>query len=113
MVLYTVFAWTAIVVAGATYYWVYIRRQPLPTHLLGLAPKPISSVIDTPSSTTRKRKQKETLKRRTTPSQTNNSDPIEDESTLKDKTGPANPQSAKSTLLKSLNGLTCRRTTDI
>jgi hypothetical protein len=29
MSLYTVFAWAAIVIAGGTYYWVYIRQNPL------------------------------------------------------------------------------------
>jgi hypothetical protein len=42
MALYTIFAWTAIVIAGAAYYWIYIRQAPLPAHLLGLSSKPHS-----------------------------------------------------------------------
>jgi hypothetical protein len=39
MALYTIFAWTAIVIAGGAYYWIYIRQAPLPAHLLGLSSK--------------------------------------------------------------------------
>jgi len=37
MALYTVFAWTAIIIVGGAYYWLYIRREPFPSHLLGLS----------------------------------------------------------------------------
>jgi|SRR5579862_5149811 hypothetical protein len=40
MALYTVFAWTAVVIAGGAYYWIYIRREPLPIHFLGILQKP-------------------------------------------------------------------------
>jgi len=40
MALYTIFAWTAIVIAGGAYYWIYIRQEPLPIHLLGILTKP-------------------------------------------------------------------------
>jgi len=42
MALYTIFAWTAIVIVGAAYYWIYIRHAPLPAHLIGLSSKPHS-----------------------------------------------------------------------
>jgi len=67
MALYTIFAWTAIVVAGGAYYWIYVRREPIPLHLLGLTPKAPSPSGEIPSANTRKRKQKEVLKRRTQP----------------------------------------------
>lgn len=61
MALYTIFAWTAIVIAGAAYYWIYIRQAPLPAHLLGLSSKPHSREstaegIALPSQQKRKRK---------------------------------------------------------
>ena len=61
MGLYTVFAWTAIVIAGGAYYWVYIRQAPLPTHLVGLSQKPSprqSHGDGSSSSSAQKRKRK-------------------------------------------------------
>ena len=60
MVLYTIFAWTAVVVAGAAYYWLYIRRAPLSTSVLGLtgthSRESSSQGITSPTSQKRKRK---------------------------------------------------------
>ena len=60
MVLYTIFAWTAVVVAGAAYYWLYIRKAPLSTSLLGLSGphsrESSSQGIGSPTSQKRKRK---------------------------------------------------------
>ena len=61
MVLYTIFAWTAIVIAGGVYYWVYIREAPFPAHLLEFFTKPHSQTstgegISVASSQRRKRK---------------------------------------------------------
>jgi hypothetical protein len=64
MALYTVFAWTAIVLAGGAYYWIYIRRQPLPIHLLGLSPSPTTSIGDSSSSATSRKRKKEASKHR-------------------------------------------------
>ena len=61
MVLYTIFAWTAIVLAGAAYYWVYIRRAPLPTPLLTLSSQPLSresAAEGVSASSSQKRKRK-------------------------------------------------------
>jgi len=60
MVLYTIFAWTAVVVAGAAYYWLYIRKTPLSTSLLGLSgphSRELSAQgIGSPTAQKRKRK---------------------------------------------------------
>src|SRR5271167_5185391 len=59
MALYTIFAWTAIVIAGGAYYWVYIRQAPFPTHLLGISSTPSESTaagISVTSPQKRKRK---------------------------------------------------------
>jgi len=62
MGLYTIFAWTAVVIAGGAYYWVYIRGQPLPTHLLSLTSSPSQEQIpiseDDVTSGSQKRKRK-------------------------------------------------------
>jgi hypothetical protein len=74
MALYTVFAWTAIVIAGGAYYWVYIRKEPFPVHLLGLAkPGTEQSLTESiPGSPSQKRKRKGAAqKKRQVKSQTN------------------------------------------
>ena len=74
MALYTVFAWTAIVIGGGAYYWVYIRKEPFPVHLLGFA-KPAteqSSAETISGSPSQKRKRKGAApKKRQVTSQTN------------------------------------------
>src|SRR5271170_3474477 len=76
MALYTIFAWTAIVIAGGAYYWVYIRQAPLPIHLLGITSKPHSREstaegISLNTSQKRKRKATPSSKKRGGASQTN------------------------------------------
>lgn len=74
MALYTVFAWTAIVIAGGAYYWVYIRQEPLPLHLLGLSQKPANRGIaaDNGAVASQKRKRKSpAVKKRPVTLQTN------------------------------------------
>ena len=74
MALYTVFAWTAIVVAGGAYYWIYIRQEPIPFHLLGLSQKPATrgTAADNVAVSSQKRKRKNpAVKRRPVTSQTN------------------------------------------
>ena len=75
MAVYTVFAWTAIVIAAGAYYWLCIRREPFPSHLLGL-----STGTEAKSSTTeatsiapsQKQKRKAPVsKRRSAPFQAN------------------------------------------
>ena len=75
MALYTIFAWTAIVIAGGAYYWIYIRQAPFPTHLFGISSRSHSQEspaegISAASSQKRKRKAGAS-KRRTAASQTN------------------------------------------
>jgi hypothetical protein len=75
MALYTIFAWTAIVIAGGAYYWVYIRQAPFPTHLLGISstpPSPESTASGMSVTSPQKRKRKTaTSKRRSATSQSN------------------------------------------
>jgi hypothetical protein len=75
MALYTVFAWTAIVIAGGAYYWIYIRQAPFPIHLFGLSSNAgdEKSVVDSiTGSPSQKRKRKGPApKRRQVTSQTN------------------------------------------
>src|SRR5271170_1930266 len=75
MVLYTIFAWTAIVIAGGIYYWLYIRQETFPTHLLGLSPNPHSRESTAEgllAASSQKRKRKPGApKRRPAASQTN------------------------------------------
>jgi hypothetical protein len=73
MALYTVFAWTAIVIAGGAYYWVYIRGEPFPTHLLGTSPHSTDSTAEEISiSSSQKRKRKSLPSRkRVAPPQSN------------------------------------------
>ena len=42
MALYTIFAWTAVVIVAGAYYWIYIRKAPLSSHLLGVTSSPHS-----------------------------------------------------------------------
>jgi hypothetical protein len=70
MGLYTVFAWTAIVIAGGAYYWVYIRQGPV----LGRGPQKTSarqSLAESSSSPAPKRKRKGGAAKQRTVQQTN------------------------------------------
>src|SRR5208282_1703465 len=83
MALYTIFAWTAVLIVGGAYYWIYIRQAPLPTHLRGVTSSSHSrdSTIEGPSvaaassssssSSSQKRKRKTGSAKRPTASQTN------------------------------------------
>ena len=75
MALYTVFAWTAIVIAGGAYYWVYIRQEPLPIHLLGLSQKAATqdAVADNASGASSQKRKRRTpaVKKGPVASQTN------------------------------------------
>ena len=74
MALYTVFAWTAIVVVGGAYYWLYIRRE-VPKDFLGLSKQTeakSSSTEDTSIASSQKQKRKPPVsKRRSAALQTN------------------------------------------
>src|SRR5438046_1272878 len=78
MALYTICAWTAIVIVGGAYYWVYIRQAPFPIHLFGITSTSHSrdstaegtSVVSSSPSQKRKRKTGGS-KRRPAASQTN------------------------------------------
>jgi hypothetical protein len=75
MALYTIFAWTAIVIVGGAYYWLYIREAPFPSHLLGLPSKPHSreSTVEGLAVTSPQKRKRKTgaFKRRLATSQTN------------------------------------------
>jgi hypothetical protein len=76
MALYTVFAWTAIVIAGGAYYWIYIRQESLPLHLLGFSHKSatqdIAAAANAPGALSHKRKRKSpAVKKRPVTLQTN------------------------------------------
>lgn len=75
MALYTIFAWTAIVIAGGAYYWIYIRQEPLPIHLLGISQKPATQGFGVDSGSnipSHKRKRKSpAIKKRPVTLQTN------------------------------------------
>jgi hypothetical protein len=64
MALYTIFAWIAVVIAGGAYYWIYIRREPVPFHLFGLTAKATSAPEDIVRTNPRRRKHREAPKRR-------------------------------------------------
>ena len=70
MALYTVFAWTAIVLVGGAYYWLFIRREQLPTHLLGLSARSeaqYGTAEDTAIPNSEKRKRKSAVSKRRSP----------------------------------------------
>jgi hypothetical protein len=69
MSLYTVFAWAAIVIAGGTYYWVYIRQSPLSVGLFQKANARKS--LGESSSVSQKRKRKSAAPKQRTAFQTN------------------------------------------
>jgi hypothetical protein len=72
MALYTIFAWTAIVIAGGAYYWLYIRQAPFPSQFLGVSSRPHSRESTAEGVSTQKRKRKSGApKRRPITSQTN------------------------------------------
>ena len=75
MALYTIFAWTAIVIAGGAYYWIYIRQEPLPVHLLGVSHNPATQSFGVGSGSnipSQKRKRKSAaVKKRPVTLQTN------------------------------------------
>jgi hypothetical protein len=79
MALYTIFAWTAVVIIGGAYYWIYIRQAPLPTHLLGVASNSHShgstteelSVVSSSSSSQKRKRKTGGAKRRPAASQKN------------------------------------------
>lgn len=88
MALYTVLAWTAIVIAGGAYYWICVRRNPVPTHLLKYSPQLHSRGFTTDRisvTSSQKRKRKTTSSRkRSAVSQTN--DLMQIDSTSADET---------------------------
>jgi hypothetical protein len=99
MALYTIFAWTAIVLVGGAYYWLYIRREPLPMHLLGLAARneaEPSTAEDTSVAGSEKRKRKSAVSKRRSPAlQTN--ELITGGSEISTDDGEADPNHGKST----------------
>ena len=77
MALYTIVAWTAIVIAGGAYYWIYVRQAPFPTRLLGVTSSshsldPKSEGVSVASSSSPQKRKRKTggAKRRTAASQT-------------------------------------------
>lgn len=99
MALYTIFAWTAIVLVGGAYYWLYIRREPLPVHLLGLAARneaEPSTAEDTAIAAPEKRKRKSAVSKRGSPAlQTN--ELITGGSEISTDDGQPDPDQGKST----------------
>jgi hypothetical protein len=99
MALYTIFAWTAIVLIGGAYYWLYIRREPLPVHLLGLAARneiEPSATEDTSIAAPEKRKRKSAVSKRRLPAlQTN--ELITGGSEISTDDGEPDPNHGKST----------------
>ena len=81
MALYTMVAWTAIVIVGGAYYWIYIRQAPFPIHLLRIASTSYSgdsavegtSVVSSSSSSSSQKRKRKTgsSKRRPAASQKN------------------------------------------
>jgi hypothetical protein len=85
MVLYTVFAWTAVVIAGGVYYWVYVRQEPLPGRFLGISSAARDAAASSASSSQKRKRKSGASKRQGAEGQANES--LVATTTIHDATG--------------------------